>query len=291
MLKCRSFLAAASLLGAQPRPLTTLLNHFYATVDSQTYAAIESNPFLKNSFAPFEKRTTVRNDSTYSGLYFYGDQTYFEFFEENTGDRKPGDAGLALGLEQSDGSSRLRLDWQKLRPSITSMVTRQLEGQPIDWFQMTSFEETRAISVVPGLRLFAMQYAPDFVRRWNPTTPNTILQRDILTAYCAKLGLDTVRERTLLRDVKRIEIASPEAGIRIRTAQLEAAGWTLKPGKDSILAVGPNAEALFRFSPGIVGITSIEFSLKRSSPPAKHQIGATTLEILPGKRALWRIKA
>ncbi len=291
MLKRRSFLAAASILSAQPRPVTTLLNHFYATVDSQTYAAIEANAFLKNSFAPFERRTTVRNDSTYSGLYFYGDQTYFEFFEENTGDRKPGDAGLALGLEQYGGSERLRIDWQKLRPSLTSMVTRQLDGKPIDWFQMTSFEETRAISVVPGLRLFAMQYAPDFVQRWNPTSPNTILQRDVLFAYCAKLGLSTVRERTLLRDVTRIEIASPEAGIRIRTGQLEAAGWTLKPSKDSILAVGPNAEALFRFAPTIIGVTSIEYSLKRASPPAKYQIGSTTLEILPGNRALWRIKA
>lgn len=290
-MKRRSFLAAASILGAQPRPSIPLLNHFYATVDSQTYAAIEANQFLKESFAPSEKRTTVRNDSTYSGLYFYGDQTYFEFFEENTGDRKPGDAGLALGLEKSDGSELLRLKWQNIRPSVTSMLTRQLDGQPVDWFQTTSFEETRANFAVQGLRLFAMQYAPDFIRRWNPTSPNTILQHDVLTAYCVKLGLGMIRERTLLRDVERITIACPEAVIRTRTAQLEAAGWTLKQAKDSILAVGPNAATLFRFAPTIVGVTSIEFSLKRSSPPTKHQIGSTTLEILPNNRALWRIKA
>jgi hypothetical protein len=289
-MKRRSFLAAASILGAQPRPVSTILNHFYATVDSQTYAAIEASPFLKERFAPFEKRTTVRNDSTYSGLYFYGDQTYFEFFEANTGDRKPGDAGVALGLEQTDGSERLRMEWQKLRPSITSMVTRKLDIEPIDWFQMTSFEETRANSAVEGLRLFAMQYATDFVRRWNPTSPNTIRQRDVLSAYCETLKLGLMRERSLLRNVERIEIASPEAGIRIRTAQLEAAGWKLTRAKDSILATGSNAEILFRFAPFVEGVYSVEFSLKRSTPQISMQIGSTFFEILPNKRARWRIK-
>lgn len=290
-MKRRTFLAATAIVGAQPRPVATLLNHFYATVDSQTYSAIEAHSFLRERFAPFEKRTTVRNDSTYSGLYFYGDQTYFEFFEANTGDRKPGDAGLALGLEETDGSERLRMVWQRLRPSITSMVTRNLNNEPIDWFQMTSFEETRANSAVEGLRLFAMQYAEQFVRRWNPASPNTIHQRDVLHAYCEKLKLGMLRQRSLLRNVTRIELAAPEPGIQIRTAQLEAAGWKLRKSMDSIVALGANAEILFHFAPANEGITSIEFSLKRSSPPTKHQIGSTTLEILPGNRALWRIKA
>lgn len=289
-MKRRSFLAAASLLGAQPLPAGAILNHFYATVDSQTYAAIEANSFLNQRFAPFEKRTTVRNDSTYSGLYFYGDQTYFEFFEANTGDRKPGDAGVALGLEQTGASERLRLEWQKLRPSVTSMVTRKLDNEAVDWFQMTSFEESRANSAVEGLRLFCMEYARDFVRRWNPTSPNTIRQSDVLHAYCEKLKLVSLRERSLLRDVQRIEIASPEAGIRIRTGQLEAAGWMLTPARDSILATGANAKILFRFAPTIVGVTSIEFSLKRSTPQINMQIGGTFFEILSNKRARWQIK-
>ncbi len=288
-MKRRTFLAAASIAPAQVRLPLPILNHFYATVDASTYAAIEASAFLKEQFAPSEKRTTVRNDSTYSGLYFYGDQTYFEFFEASTGGRKPGDAGIALGIEDSAGSERLRLKWEQLRPSITSMVTRQLDGEPVDWFHMTSFEETRISSVVEGLRLFAMQYAPEFVRRWNPTSPNTIQQHDVLSAYCAKLKLSSVRDRTLLQNVQKIEIASPEAGIRIRTEQLGAAGWTLSESKTSILAKGPNAEVLFRFAPAIVGVTSIEFSLKRPSTPGKHQFGSTTLEILPGKRAVWHL--
>lgn len=286
----RSLLAALPVLAAQTASALPLLNHFYATVDSSTYAAIEASSFLRDQFAPFEKRTTVRNDSTYSGLYFYGDQTYFEFFEENTGDRKPGDAGIALGLEDSQGSQRLLSLWQKLRPSRTTMVTRQLDNQPIDWFQMTSFEETRANSAVAGLRLFAMQYAPGFVKHWHPTSPNTIQQRDILAAYCAKLNVTSTHQRTLLRNVSRIEIASPEAGIRVRTAQLQAAGWTIKDSPASILATGPNAEFLFRFAPNIIGVTSIDFSLKRKSPPATMQIGATTFEILPNQRARWTLK-
>jgi hypothetical protein len=289
-MKRRSLLAALPLLAAKPRPLAPSLNHFYATVDTATYAAIEASHFLKERFAPFEKRTTVRNDSTYSGLYFYGDRTYFEFFEANTGDRKPGDAGLALGIEDSAGSDRLRAEWQKLRPSITNMVTRQLGNEPVDWFRMTSFEESRATSAVEGLRLFAMQYAPGFVQRWNQTSPNTILQRDILIAYCAKLKLESLRERSLLRDVDRLEIALPEPGIRIRTAQLQAAGWELRESKDAILATGPNVRVLFRFAPSILGVTQIEFTLKRATPPATHTLGSTTLEILASPRAIWRLK-
>ena len=267
-----------------------MLNHFYATVDASTYAAVEASTFLRDQFAPFEKRTTVRNDSTYSGLYFYGDQTYFEFFEENQGDRKPGDAGVALGLETATGSDRLRAAWQRLRPSVTTMVTRQLDGNPIDWFQMTSFEETRAQSAVEGLRLFAMQYAPGFVQRWNPAGGASIEQRAILAAYCAKLKLTEARDTSLLENVKRLVIAAPEDGVRVRAAQLKAAGWGVAQRGASIRCQGPNAEVVFQFAPTRQGVVEVEFSLKRAVAKATHQIGRTTLEISPARRAVWRLR-
>ena len=289
-MKRRTLLAVLPALAAAPEPQLPLLNHFYATVDAQTYAAIEASSFLREQFAPFEQRTTVRNDSTYSGLYLYGTSVYFEFFEAGKGDRKAGDAGFALGLENSTGSGTLRAKWQKLRPSLTSMVTRQLDGQPIDWFLLTSFEETRAVSVVDGLRVFAMQYAPGFVKRWNPASRNSILQRDILAAYCERLKLSKLRRSSLLNDADRIEISGPAAGHRIRAQQLEAVGWKVEYNADSILCTGPNATVLLRATPQIIGVTAIHFSLKKQPKPSTLKIGSTTLQLLPNRRALWTLQ-
>src|SRR5215211_6887011 len=76
------------------------LNHFFITVDSATYKVIESNNFLRGQFAASEQRTTVRTDKTYTGLYFYGTNTYFEFFDDSTSGYKLGDSGLAFGVDK-----------------------------------------------------------------------------------------------------------------------------------------------------------------------------------------------
>ena len=289
-MKRRTLLAVLPALAATPDSQLPPLNHFYATVDAPTYAAIEASSFLREQFAPFEQRTTVRNDSTYSGLYLYGTSVYFELFEAGKGERKTGDAGFALGLENSTGSGTLRAKWQKLRPSLTSMVTRQLDGQPIDWFLMTSFEETRAVPAVEGLRVFAMQYAPGFVKRWNPASPNSILQRDILAAYCDRLKLTKLRQSSLLNDVDRIEISGPVAGHRLRAQQLEAAGWKVEYNADSILCTGPNATVQLRATPQIIGVTAIHFALKKQPTPSTFTIGSTTLQLLPNRRAIWTLQ-
>lgn len=276
--------AAAFAAGLPP----ILLNHFYATVDARTYAAIEASDFLKTQFAPFEKRTTVRNDSTYSGLYFYGDQTYFEFFEENQGDRKPGDAGVALGIESAGGSEALREVWSTLRPSVVTTVTRQLEGQPLDWFRMTSFEETRAQSAVTGLRLFSMEYAPEFVSRWHAPAAKSITQRAILTAYCDKLKLSAVREAGMLGNVEQLEISCLRESIDVRVQQLAMAGWKISLASARVTATGPNARVIFTYAPRPIGVTRVTFKLKRRHDPRQIAIGATQLEV-QGGQAIWTL--
>ena len=288
MILRRELLAFPFELQSAPAP-RILLNHFYATVDRATYRAIAADTFLQQQFAPFEERTTVRSDSTYSGLYFYGDQTYFEFFEENQGGRKPGDAGLALGSEDPGGSAWLKAQWGKLRPSINTMTTRQLDGSAIDWFETTSFQETRERSLVEGLRVFGMQYAPGFVAKWHEESAASIAQRDILAAYCAKLKMAKLRETSLLENVTHVTIASPEAGIRTRAAQLEAAGWSNKSSEKGLVSKGPNFTVDFRFATRIVGVTEVEMSLKHSSPKSSRSIGKTELEIRSNRRAIWRI--
>ncbi|HKS43122.1 MAG TPA: DUF5829 family protein, partial [Blastocatellia bacterium] len=81
------------------------LNHFFLTLDPQTYKEIWDSPFLKDEFATFEQRTTVRADMTYTGIYFYGRRTYFEFFEAGTAS---GRAEGASGIEAPGASDQLK---------------------------------------------------------------------------------------------------------------------------------------------------------------------------------------
>ncbi len=268
--------------------LLAALNHFYVTVAPATYAAIEASPFLRQHFAPFEKRTTVRNDSTYSGLYFYGRSTYFEFFAENQGDRLPGDAGLALGLEQPGASDSLRAQWSSLRPASGTPVTRQRNGRPINWFLMTSLDETRAQSAVPGLRLFSMEYAPDFLENWGAGPKGSIRMADVLAAYAHSLGLSETREKALLSDVTRVEIAGPAPGLALRARQLQLAGWKVKTAKSGrIECRGPNATVIFHPAPTPQGVRRVQFRLQRphSAPPLT--LGRSTLSFR-GRTATWQ---
>ncbi|WP_031500159.1 DUF5829 family protein [Bryobacter aggregatus] len=267
-------------------PTVPKLNHFYATLDAASYRAIENSQFLQEHFAPFERRTTVRNDGSYTGLYFYGAETYFEFFEEYKGNRKPGDAGLALGIEAEGGSQALRAQWQSLGPSLVSTVTRQMEGQAIDWFDMVSFEgDTRERSVVPGLRLFSMEYKASFLKRWHPEAAGSIRQSEILAAYCAKLGLAETRKNGMLKDVAMVEVANPVDGITLRAQQLVAAGWAAKGGS----CHGPNAVIRFHAAARSRGITRVEFTLQGNPRAATHRFGKTVLVIQP-KRAIWTFR-
>src|SRR5262245_28226860 len=94
------------------------LNHFFLTVDADTYKAIESSEFLRNEFAPFEQRTTVRKDTTYTGSYFYGQNTYFEFFEVGRSiGRLVGSSAIAFGVETPGASPGLR---QKLEGALNT---------------------------------------------------------------------------------------------------------------------------------------------------------------------------
>ena len=263
------------------------LNHFYATVDAETYAAIEASPFLREQFAPFEKRTTVRNDSTYSGLYFYGLGTYFEFFEEGQGERKKGDAGVALGVEDTGGSEKLREQWNAVRPAVVTMVTRQVGGVAADWFRMTSFEETRANSAVPGLRLFAMEYAPTFLKAWGTGPEGSIRMADILGAYCDKLGLTEVRKNAKLANVSRVEIAGPAAGLALRAKQLELAGWRVARRRGGVWeCIGPNTTVVFRPAPVPQSVRRVEFQLQHPYNGPDVKLGRSTLRF-HDRTAVW----
>src|SRR5918998_6248173 len=91
LLGVAAFLLGGSALGqGKAKRPPVFLNHFFVVVDSATYKDVERSAFLRQEFAVTERRTTVRNDVSYTALYFYGVNTYFEFFDASAQDRFAG---------------------------------------------------------------------------------------------------------------------------------------------------------------------------------------------------------
>ena len=168
--------ALAGLLDTTGSGPTVFLNHFYVVVDAETAAAVQASEFVTGEFAPFERRTTQRNDTSYTGVYWYGRRTYFELFEP--GAQGPlGTSGLALGVEERGASAAVKLAWAAAPGAAAGgPVTRKTEADEVPWFEMTYAPE------IPGLRVWLMEYHRDFLARWHPalTPARSIARADVL---------------------------------------------------------------------------------------------------------------
>ena len=109
-------------------PVSIFLNHCLLVLDSATFKAIERDAFLRREFAPSEQRTTNRTDISYTGLYFYGANTYFEFFDAaNQPLGKLGDCAIAFGVDQAGTLEPLRRELTS-EFSVGPAITRDFSG-------------------------------------------------------------------------------------------------------------------------------------------------------------------
>ena len=227
------------------------LNHFYVVVDAETYEAAQASALLTRDFAPFEKRTTQRNDTSYTGVYWYGQRTYFELFEP--GAQGPaGASGLALGVESAGASVAVEQAWKAARGTA---------GR--------------------GLRVFLMEYHGDFLARWyGPLTPaRSITRADVLDRYVAKIG--GRREGTLLEDVTGLTIGLAPESREALVEPLRAVGWTSRTEGTSVACSGPESVVLRLVEPGggPPGITEVVFSLRQAAEAATHRLGTAELRL------------
>ncbi len=265
------------MTAASERGPVVTLNHFYIIVDAPTYEAARTSAFLTREFAPFEARTTVRNDKTYTGIYWYGRRTYFELFEP--GAQGPaGASGLALGVEDPEASAVVKQRWNDaLGPAGGGLVTRKTETDEVPWFEMTYARE------IPGLRVWLMEYHRDFLARWyGALTPaRSITRADVLERYVAKIGQSERREQALLKDVVGLTIALPAPERETLVKQLRAVGWTAKDEADAVVCTGPESERLRLVTPagGRTGILAVDFSLQHAVPKASHRVGNAELRL------------
>jgi hypothetical protein len=268
-------LGAATGIGAGQGAVT--LNHFYVVVDAPTYEAARGSGFLTREFAPFEARTTVRNDTSYTGIYWYGRRTYFELFEPG-GQGPAGASGLALGVEQAGDSASVRQRWQDtLGASGGGPVTRQAANEQVPWFEMSYAKD------LPGLRVFLMEYHHDFLARWygELTKARSITRADVLDRYVAKIGQSERRETALLKDVVRLTIALAPPEREALVKQLRAVAWTATDEASDVVCRGPEGEVVRLAAPagGRTGILSVGFSLQHEAAPAVHRFGGASLRL------------
>ncbi len=259
------------------------LNHFFLTLDKATFQAVKSQDWLRTAFAPFEERTTKRNDTTYTGIYFYGRSTYFEFFEAGSEPGKvKGASGIAFGVESAGGAKLLAPVFAE-----QTLIARQVDGVAAPWFHSG---ERAGAKREDFFRTWVMEYHGEFLKQWHPTLPpenaNALRRRAVLDRYVAKIGESHHRNDFLLKDVSAIEINLPTDEAARFKKVLEALDYQLTGDT----ATGPEIRISVTSKPGQRGIRSATFSLQRSVPSdLELVIGASKLALSTRGQAVWTL--
>jgi Family of unknown function (DUF5829) len=267
------------------------LNHFYVVPDATTYEALRQSAFLKETFAVFEARTTVRKDMSYTGIYFYGDHTYFEFLPPGPGFEEHS-TGLAFGVEKPGAGAALgpRLK-EALGVDVLDLgVTRQAEGKDVPWFRMIGTEKA---GDPKALTTWVMEYEPTFLDQWYPSLPPTsggIARAAILDRYVAKVGPADARASRKLEDVTAVRIALGPKDRAAFLAQCRVFGYAVVEKPKVAMCVGPDIR--FVLVPGESGIVGFDLKLRSAvDPPVEHHLGRSVLRLGPGLTALWSFPA
>lgn len=190
------------------------LNHLLVFVDRDTYRALSASGFLNEHFACSEERTThdQATGMSWTGRYYYGRHTYFEFMNPDRTSWAPRD-GLAFSIESEGGSDDLA---RRLEPATDRDVrrykrNRRYRDQDIPWFwsvEIPRRDDDRLVSWV-------MEYDPGFLGRWAPYLPPRqsvsdqadITRSGFLTRYRAAIGDDL--DNRLFRDITSVTVTLP----------------------------------------------------------------------------------
>jgi hypothetical protein len=255
-----------------------VLNHFYLTLDSTTFQEIQNSPFLRNEFAPTEERTTVRKDLTYTGLYFYGLNTYFEFFDaakEKT--RKPGDSAIAFGVEQAGAVQVLEKRGASQLPMQILPITRQLKDAQLPWFFMLSPKNPPDQS---GISTWTMEYDRRFLAEWHAEIKDNmrgITRKEVLGRYVAVL--QHVPANPFLEEVLAIELAADKLSTDLLIRQGRLFGHQVRTEGEATILQAP--EFTLRLVPATVsrhGIQQITLRVNRQPlEQTQYRFGAKSL--------------
>jgi hypothetical protein len=267
------------------------LNHFYVVLDSATYKAIEDDAFLRKHFAVNEKRTTTNAEMTYTGLYFYGLNTYFEFFDVgNSPKDRVGDSAIAFGVDRPGAIRTLHEKLaSSLEPNLKS-VTRLYEGKQVPWFFMAT---SRSLPYEARLSCWVMEYDPEFLSNWNPQPKGTnrgITRKEILQRYTEVL--EPVAE-SRLEDVIGLTVAADASDRNNLIDLCLRLGYQIDKGKkeDAVALRGPDFRLLVTpATDNARGIREVKMRSRNVSEGEKeYQLERSTLKFA-GASAIWTFR-
>jgi uncharacterized protein DUF5829 len=253
------------------------LNHFYVVLDSATYKAIEQSPFLRQEFAVTEQRTTTRTDISYTGVYFYGANTYFEFFDvANQSMGRLGDGGIALGVDQPGGMDAIKRELGDQFSIAQAPITRQFGQEQVPWFYTAGFTNFPLDS---GLRIWAMEYHPRFLAEWNPPSTGKsegVSRKQVLQRYVDVLKAKSAKP--YLKDVVALTIAVSEATQK-RFGELgKRLGYGVRVEGMTTILEGPDLELrLIPQTDKLHGIQEITMRVAAKPNQAEFRFGARSV--------------
>ncbi|MXX04838.1 MAG: hypothetical protein F4X08_02265 [Gemmatimonadetes bacterium] len=238
------------------------LNHLLIFLDAETYRSIGASGFLNEHFACSEERTThdQATDMSWTGRYYYGRETYFEFMDPARTSWAPRDA-IAFGIEQEGGSEDLagRLERAMKRDITRFKRKRRYRDQDIPWFWTVDIprkDDARLISWV-------MEYDPGFLNRWAPDLPPKkpgagtagIARSGFLTRYRSAIGDDLPGR--VFRDITSVTVTLPPDEADLLEAELGVYGYAAtqidsptEPGADDGAGLEPGADVVAGTGPG-----------------------------------------
>jgi Family of unknown function (DUF5829) len=266
-------LAGLAGLAAAPEPKMPLvyLNHVYRVLDKETFEAADASEFLRTEFAQFERRTTKSGEDSWTGLYFYGQSTYFEFLAADPARNRPvGQSGVAFGVEEAGASGAVRKALEGLGLGSVRAIDRPREtvGKMVPWFKMTGFEPKDPILVS-----WVMEYAPAFLKKWHPELRpglSGISRKAVLERYHAKAALTSPTKDALFKDIVAVRLALSQERGEAFGRELSAFGYRRDARDSGISWLGPDVRVDVVPAAGDArGIVAIEMSLTRKPAEAK----------------------
>lgn len=268
--------------------LQVFLNHFYLTLDSPTYDAIVQCNFLRNQFAPNEIRTTHRTDRSYTGLYFYGEKTYFEFFDVTTEtSRKVGDSAIAFGLEQEGETTLLQERWIDSKRLTITRPTKEIQ---VNWFEMLI---PAGFSLESPIAIWTMEYSPTFLQKWNSQDATDELskaewmaRKTVLSRY---KSLIPPIENPVLRNVIGLTLWANSTVYEAFKKFAEDFGYS-KNATETGFSFTDSDEVTYHIhlsNSDLYGITEVVFEVNSLPSQQAWKLGNSTLCFVEEGKAIW----
>jgi len=262
-----------------------VVDHFYISLDPQTFKAVQTNKWLKTTFAEVAKSTNSSGDDTWTGLYVYGVGSYIEIF---SADKKfpEGTAGIGFSTTQVGGADDI---YALLRTSLLGpRAERELMklGSPTSqkpFAHIASFSGQDA----SGLNVWLMEFHEDYFHRNGVGVGST--EADMFAAYRAKTKTPYTG---LMGNVSGLTLRPATGRADLETA-FRCLGFA--PGTDSATWHGPSNTLTFAPPQAkkpryIISSATFTLRVKPLSPHTEHLGPHSTLTVKTDGTAEWRFQ-